>query len=386
MMQNVDPSDLVIGIVGTGTMGRGIVQIALTGGYRVKMFDSVGGAAEAARDFVTRMINRAAEKGRMPGSEATEAVNRLEIVETLDELAGCGLVIEAIVENLEVKQELVRKLETIVSPETVLASNTSSLSVTAIASVCDRPERVAGYHFFNPVPLLKVVEVVAGELTASRVVEGLDSVARQCGHEPVRTRDTPGFLVNHAGRGLYTEGARIVSEGIAEPHQVDDVMREYAGFRMGPFELMDTTGLDVSGVVMESIYNQFYQEPRFRPLAFIRNRMAAGLYGRKTGQGFYSYKDNRKQPPTEPDPPTLKPETVWLGGPGSSALAEFLDGKVRMETGARPSSADICLVAPLGSDATTTAIDMELDPERTVAVDTLFGLGREENAHDHERD
>ena len=205
-------------------------------------------------------------------------------------MSGADIVVEAIVEELEAKRRLFGDLESIVSDDCILASNTSSLSVTAIAADCDRPERVAGYHFFNPVPLLKVVEVVDGLLTAPWVGDVLDAVARRCGHRPVRAKDSPGFLVNHAGRGFNTEGLRIVQEGVARPRDVDDILREGGTkFRMGPFELMDTTGLDVSGVVMESIYRQFYEEPRFRPVPIARQRMAAGLYGRKTCRGFDAY-------------------------------------------------------------------------------------------------
>lgn len=378
MAQDVNSPDFVIGVIGTGTMGRGIAQISVTGGYKVKMFDAQEGAADKAQEFITRMVSRAAEKGQMSEEDAAAANGRLQIVGSLSDMADCGMIVEAIVENLDVKRAVFSELEGIIADDAILASNTSSLSVTQIAAGCAKPERVAGYHFFNPVPLLKVVEVVDGQMTAPWVADKLDAIARKCGHEPVRTQDTPGFLVNHAGRGLYTEGVRILAEGIAEPHQVDDVLREGgAAFRMGPFELMDTTGLDVSGVVMESIYEQFYQEQRFKPQAFIRNRMAAGLFGRKVGKGFYDYEENRKVPPAEVAAPTDLPDSVWIGPQGHDATAvlqAFLDGKVEIETGDKPSAKAICLVAPMGRDATMTAIDLGIEAERTVAVDTLFGL------------
>jgi 3-hydroxybutyryl-CoA dehydrogenase len=378
MVQDVNSPKFVIGVIGTGTMGRGIAQIAVTGGFRVKMYDAQEGAAEKAREFIARMVSRAAEKGQMSEGDAAAANGRLEIVGALSELADCGMVVEAIVEILDVKRDLFRELEAVVADDAILASNTSSLSVTQIAAGCARPERVAGYHFFNPVPLLKVVEVVDGQLTAPWVADKLDAISRKCGHDPVRTQDTPGFLVNHAGRGLYTEGVRILAEGIAEAHQVDDVLREGgAAFRMGPFELMDTTGLDVSGVVMESIYEQFYQEQRFKPQAFIRNRMAAGLFGRKVGKGFYTYEDNKKIAPPAPETPTDLPDSVWIGPQGhdgAKLLADFLKDTVEIETGDKPSARAICMVAPLGRDATMTAIDLGIEAERTVAVDTMFGL------------
>jgi len=378
MAQDVNSPDFVIGVIGTGTMGRGIAQIAVSGGFKVKMFDAQEGAADKAQEFITRMVSRAAEKGQMSEEDAAAANGRLQIVGALSDLADCGMIVEAIVENLDVKRKVFSELEGYVADDTILASNTSSLSVTQIAAGCAKPERVAGFHFFNPVPLLKVVEVVDGQMTAPWVADKLDAISRKCGHDPVRTQDTPGFLVNHAGRGLYTEGVRILAESIAEPHQVDDVLREGgAGFRMGPFELMDTTGLDVSGVVMESIYEQFYQEQRFKPQAFIRNRMAAGLFGRKVGKGFYDYEDNKKVAPAAPAAPTDLPEAVWIGPQGhdsTKVLADFLDGKVDIETGAKPSARAICMVAPMGRDATMTAIDLGIEAERTVAVDTLFGL------------
>jgi 3-hydroxybutyryl-CoA dehydrogenase len=378
MAQDVNSPKFVIGVIGTGTMGRGIAQIAVIGGFPVKMYDAQEGAADKAQEFIARMISRAAEKGQMSEDDAAIANGRLEIVESLADLSDCGMVVEAIVENLDVKRKVFSELEGIVAEDAILASNTSSLSVTQIAAGCAKPERVAGFHFFNPVPLLKVVEVVDGQLTAPWVADKLDAIARKCGHEPVRTQDTPGFLVNHAGRGLYTEGVRILAEGIAEAHQVDDVLREGgAAFRMGPFELMDTTGLDVSGVVMESIYEQFYQEQRFKPQAFIRNRMAAGLYGRKVGKGFYKYQDSKKVAPKVASAPTDLPDSVWIGPQGhdtTKILAGFLDGKVEVEIGDKPSARAICIVAPLGRDATMTAIDLGIEAERTVAVDTLFGL------------
>jgi 3-hydroxybutyryl-CoA dehydrogenase len=378
MAQDVNSPDFVIGVIGTGTMGRGIAQISVTGGFKVKMFDAQEGAADKAQEFITRMVSRAAEKGQISEEDAAAANGRLQIVGALSDLSDCGMIIEAIVENLDVKRAVFSELEGFVADDTILASNTSSLSVTQIAAGCAKPERVAGFHFFNPVPLLKVVEVVDGQMTAPWVADKLDAISRKCGHDPVRTQDTPGFLVNHAGRGLYTEGVRILAEGIAGPHQVDDVLREGgANFRMGPFELMDTTGLDVSGVVMESIYEQFYQEQRFKPQAFIRNRMAAGLFGRKVGKGFYDYEDNKKVVPASPAAPTDLPDSVWIGPQGhdgAKVLAGFLDGKIEIETGDRPSAKAICLVAPLGRDATMTAIDLGIEAERTVAVDTLFGL------------
>ena len=376
----IDPQSpsLALGVIGTGTMGRGIAQIAVAGGIAVRLFDMQDGAAAEASGFVARMLRRAAEKGGMTKAAAEAAIGRLEIVDGLGAMAGADVVVEAIVEELEPKQRLFAELEAIVSADCILATNTSSLSVTAIAADCARPERVAGYHFFNPVPLLKVVEVVDGLLTAPWVGDFLDAVARRCGHRPVRAKDSPGFLVNHAGRGLNTEGLRIVQEGIASPREVDDVLRDGGtGFRMGPFELMDTTGLDVSGVVMESIYRQFYEEPRFRPVPIARQRMAAGLYGRKTGSGFYAYEDGRRVAPEAAEIPEAAPALVWVSPAdpeGQKAVMAAIADAAAIESGASPDPGTLCIVTPTGSDATTAALDQGLPPERTVAVDTAFGL------------
>ncbi len=370
--------DFVIGVVGAGTMGRGIAQIAAAGGYRVLVFDSRAGAAADAREFVARMMRRAAGKGSMSEAGAEAGIARIEIVDGLGALARCDVVVEAIVEDLETKQALFRALEEIVSGDCILASNTSSLSVTAIAAGCKSPGRVAGCHFFNPVPLLKVVEVVDGLLTEAHVGQTLEAVARACGHNPVRAKDSPGFLVNHAGRGFYTEGLRIVQEGVAGPQTVDEILREGgARFRMGPFELMDTTGLDVSGVVMESIYRQFYEEPRFRPVALTRQRMTAGLFGRKNGRGYYVYEDDRKVVAAAPPAPAARPKAVWVSPTdpaGQAAVMSVIAEIAPIESGAAPGPGTLCLVTPLGEDATTAALSQGLPPERTVAVDSAFGL------------
>ncbi len=363
-----------IGVIGTGAMGRGICQIAAAAGLTVKLWDANADAISGARDFVARMLRRQAEKGRITADEAEAAITRLVAVDGLDDFTDADLVIEAIIEDLEVKRDLFTRLEAIVGPDCILASNTSSLSVTALAAPLERPGRVAGYHFFNPVPLMKVVEVIAATMTEEAVVEALCALAERMGHRPVRTIDSPGFLVNHAGRGLSTEGLRIVSEGIAQTHQVDDVMREAAGFRMGPFELFDLTGIDVSLKVMESIYDQFYQEPRFRPAYLARKQFAAGLFGRKTGRGFYVYEDGKKLAPPAPPVPDAAPRPVWLGAAAEpvrdlvSALGLEVDG------GERPADESLILVSPIGADATTAALEAGLDATRTVAVDPLFGL------------
>ncbi len=371
--------DLCLAVIGTGVMGRGIAQIAAQAGIRVVLYDTRSEAAPAARDYVAQMLGKLAEKGRLAPEAAKAAVERIQIANVLGNLHGCDVVVEAIVEDLAAKRELFGHLEEIVGAECVLATNTSSLQVTAIAATCKRPERVAGFHFFNPVPLMKVVEVIDGVMTAPWVGAALTALAERMGHAPVRAKDTPGFIVNHAGRAYGTEALQILREGVAEFHEVDRVLVESAGFRMGPFELLDLTGLDVSHAVMESIYNQYYQEPRYRPSPIAAQRVAAGLFGRKSGnRGFYRYSDGKKESIAEPAPPPASDVPVWVSREALGAdLAEFLVKLgVRATSGARPDDHALCLVAPLGKDATTAALAEGLDPARTVAVDCLTGLAK----------
>ena len=378
MANNPNSSDFTVGILGTGAMGRGIAQIMATGGMQVLLFDTNDGAAEAGREFAERMILRAGEKGATSDEEARAAVARLTVVTQLSDLGGSDLVIEAVLEDLDIKRKVFTGLEEVVAEDCVLATNTSSLSVAAIAAALNHPGRFAGFHFFNPVPLMKVVEVVNGVETTPKTADTLVAVARRTGHEPVRAKDTPGFLVNHAGRGLNTEGVRIVSEGITDFAGVDDLLREGGpNFRMGPFELMDTTGLDVSHPVMESIYQQFYEEPRFRPGPLTRQRAAAGLYGRKTGRGFYTYQDNKKVLPPAAEVPDTLPEAIWISKAepaGYEMLASALSGVMEIDDGQKPSTRSLCLFTPLGRDVTSAAIAEGIEAERSFGVDTMFGL------------
>ena len=368
----------VIGVIGAGAMGRGIAQIALAAGYPVILWDANAEAADAGAKFVLDMLARARDKGRMTAEAYGAAEANLTVAQGLADFALATIVVEAIIENLDIKRKLYGELEAVVSDDCILASNTSSLSVTAIAAKCRIAGRVAGYHFFNPVPLMKVVEVVDAVMTEPWATDRLMTLSAAMGHKAVRTKDTPGFLVNHAGRGMGTEGLRIVAEGIAPFVDVDEIMREGAGFRMGPFELMDLTGLDVSQPVMESIYNQYYQEPRYRPVQLAAQHMAAGLLGRKTGRGFYAYVDGAKQLPSPAPAPVARPAKIWAGkaAPAVAALLEKLAqaAAIPFEDGLTPSDDALCIVTPVGMDATTTALELGLDPARTLGLDPLFGL------------
>lgn len=380
MPPDIQSPTLNIAIVGTGAMGRGIAQIAAQGGIHVRLYDAMPGAASSAREAVAATLGKLAEKGKISGDACAEASARLEVVTHLEQLAPAQVIVEAIVENLETKRQLFKQLEEIVAAEAILATNTSSLSVTAIAAACKHPERVGGFHFFNPVPLMKIVEVVDGLLTAPWVSEALLALGRRVGHTAVRAQDTPGFIVNHAGRGFVTEALRCLSEGVAEFHEIDRIMRDAAGFRMGPFELMDLTGLDVSQPVMESIYHQYYEEPRYRPSPLAAQRLVGGILGRKTGRGFYSYVDNRAQPIAEAGIPAERPKLVWISQAypewANALRALVQNAGVDIDDGQRPSAEALCVVTPLGSDATSLCLSQGLNAGRTVAIDCLFGLGQ----------
>jgi 3-hydroxybutyryl-CoA dehydrogenase len=365
-----------VAVIGAGIMGRGIAQVLAAGGARVTLFDSKPGAAEEAAEFIALMFERAVERGRMKREDAAAANGRIAGVGMLAGLGEVDLVVEAIAEDLPAKRALFAELENVVRDECLLATNTSSLSVTAIAAACTKPGRVAGFHFFNPVPVLRVVEVVSGLATAVETADALVRLARRFGHEPVRTRDTPGFLINHAGRGFGPAGRRIVAVGTTAHAEVDDILRESCGFAIGPFELYDVIGLDVSHTVMEEIYHQFYEEPRFRLQPETRTRVAAGLYGRKSGRGFYEYRDGRKIAPDSKPAPTVLPERVWIAPDGRDALLKLVGDACEIDFGAKPDARSVCLFAPLGKDATTCAVDAGVEAERTLAVDTLFGLDK----------
>jgi len=372
--------DLIVGVVGAGSMGRGIAQLCVQAGYRVLLFDTSVEQMAAARDFIGKMLARAAEKGAMSADAAVAAVARLEPVAGIDHLAPCGLVIEAAIEDLDIKQELFARLEAVVGDACVLATNTSSLSITAVAARCRRPERVAGFHFFIPAPLMKLVEVIDGVRTSAAAVDLLMGVANRIGHTAVRVADSPGFLVNHAGRGYLTESLAVLGEGVASPADIDRIMLA-AGFRMGPFQLMDLTGIDVTHPAMESVHQGYYGDPRFRPSGIVRRRLQAGLIGRKSGAGWYDYAEGAKGGPgVEPPAPADRPARVWVG-PAEPARRAALRAAVEscggvLDDGRVPAGDALCLLAPLGSDATTAALAFGIEPRRAVAVDTLLPLDK----------
>ncbi|NCW39031.1 MAG: 3-hydroxyacyl-CoA dehydrogenase, partial [Betaproteobacteria bacterium] len=351
-------------------------QIAAQAGSQVLLFDAQSAACQKARESIIAQWGKLAEKGRLSADLVQQYSRQLQCVDSLQALSACDLVIEAIVERLDIKQSVFAELEAVVRDDAVLASNTSSLSVTAIAAKLKRPQRVAGYHFFNPVPLMKVVEVIPGLKTDPEVCERLSEYAREMGHTAVMAQDTPGFIVNHAGRGYGTEALRLVSEGVTDFVTTDRILKDQVGFKLGPFELFDLTGLDVSHPVMESIYHQYFEEPRYRPNVIAAQRMAGGVVGRKVGEGFYRYEASGMVVPPEPPVPVMADlPPVWVSSRAArrADLFQLLkDLDATIETGASPSAQALCLVAPLGFDVTTVAVVERLDPSRTVGIDLLM--------------
>jgi len=380
-MPDLSRPDLVLGIVGAGTMGRGIAQVAAQAGIRVLLTDARPAAVAEARQFVGRMLDRAAEKGTLTREQTAAAAARVEAVDSVAGLAPCHVVIEAVAEDLAVKQALFPELEAAVSDDCILSSNTSALPITSIAARCRLPERVAGTHFFNPVPLMKLVEVIDGVRTRREVGDALMVLGRRLGREPVRCADFPGFLAGNVGRGLTIESGHLVEEGVAGFADVDRVVRDVLGFPMGPFQLIDNNGLDIVHRAIESVHEQFYGESYFRPCVMMKQRVVAGLLGRKTGQGFFEYPDGKTMAvPPEPAAPVQRPASVWVSGavPSGQRAVVALLGRLgaRVESGATPSPQALCVVTPLGEDALTCALREGVDASRTVAVDTLFGLER----------
>lgn len=361
-------------------MGRGIAQVAATGGMRVLLFDTRTEAMAEAQSFIAGMLRRSVEKKRMASEDAEAAIARLETPDTMEALAACDIVVEAVLEEIDVKRAVFAQLEDIVRDDAILTSNTSSLSITEIAAKCRIPERVAGFHFFNPVPLMALVEIIPGLRTRPDVVDTLMAVGKQMGRDPVKATDTPGFLVNHAGRAFVPEALNLVQEQIAGHHDIDRIMRKEAGFRMGPFELLDMVGADIALAVMESIYNQYFQEPMYRPVALLSTRVAGGLLGRKTGEGFYRYADGKPVPPSSEPLSGDAPKSIWVSDAEPEAARRVRDLltslKVKPESGERPSDDALCIVTPIGETAHATALEHGLDPARTVAIDTMVGLER----------
>jgi len=343
-------------------MGAGIAQVGLTSGLDVVLYDVNAEAARKASETIFGFIARLEEKGKLEAGFAAAAKGRLRLASELGELAPCEAVIEAIVERLDVKQKVFSALEGVVSADALLATNTSSLSVAEIAIHCAHKERICGLHFFNPVPLMRLVEVVVAPATSPEHAAFAQQIVEQLGKTPVKVQDAPGFLVNLQGRAYSLEALAIAQERVAEPAVIDRIMRDAAGFRMGPFELMDLTGIDVNYAASIYIYEGYQHDPRLKTTPLHALMAAAGLYGRKTGRGFFDYSQGTAMPGSPGPSASPKSFRCRIGEPDVGL--EELGQAVGWEAGD-----DVVLVAPTGEDCATACHRLGLDPKRTVAID-----------------
>lgn len=290
-----------IGIIGSGAMGTGIAQVAATAGNEAVIYDSNPAALEKAKNQLHATLNKLAEKGKITLNEAGHIFGRIFFGTSLHSFTDCNIVVEAIVEDLGVKQKVFQEIEEVVSPHCILATNTSSLSIASIAAACKIPGRVIGIHFFNPVPLMSLVEIIPAIQTEKSITEKAIEWVAFLKKDGVLAKDTPGFIVNRVARPYYGEAIRIMEEGIADCATIDKAMTETGGFKMGPFTLMDFIGADVNYRVTESVWQQFFYEPRFKPSFSQKRLFEAGYFGRKSGKGFYDYSEGAIQPEANPD-------------------------------------------------------------------------------------
>lgn len=357
-----------VGVIGAGAMGQGIVQVSLQGGMPVVLYDAKDGGAEAGRDMVIGRLDRQVEKGRLDAGEVEAMKGRLHLAADLSALAECDAVIEAVFEDIGVKHEVFKALEAVVRDDCILASNTSSIPIASIARVLEHPGRVAGMHFFNPVPLMRLVEIIRSPATEDWVAEKLTLLGEAMGRTPVTVKDAPGFLVNLGGRAYTTEALHIVQEGVATVAEVDAVMRDCGHFRMGPFELMDLTGVDVNYPVSLIVHEQYNYDPRLRTTTMHKALFDAGRYGRKTQIGNYRYDTKGKaiDPPSPDHEIDATPAEAVYVAAGAEVFDDLFAGAkvLASDDGASP-----IVAALFGEDCSTFAAREGIDHRRLVAID-----------------
>ncbi|NNF62647.1 MAG: 3-hydroxyacyl-CoA dehydrogenase [Acidimicrobiia bacterium] len=357
------PNSRSIGIVGAGTMGEGIAQVAAGAGHQVLLFDVRSGAASDAIDRIAGRLARSVERGKRTQPEADAVIAQLGTAASLDDFSRVGLVIEAAVENLEAKQGIFRELDSIVPTDALFASNTSSISITAIASAIADPKRLAGFHFFNPAPAMALVEVVAGLATAADTMDTLVDLALAWGKTPIRTISSPGFVGNRVARPFYGEALRMLEEGVADAFTIDSLVRGSGGFPMGPFQLMDLVGIDVNLAVSTSVWEATSHDPRFAPSFVQREMVSSGRLGRKSGRGFHRYDDAATEPLLPIVVPGSMPRAIEVVG-DAGALQGLVDrlvqGGVRVDRvfGGKPHLRVGAVRVALTDGATATTLDL----------------------------
>ncbi|KIF68990.1 3-hydroxyacyl-CoA dehydrogenase [Streptomyces sp. AcH 505] len=381
-----------VAVVGAGTMGQGIAQVALVAGHPVRLHDTAPGRAEQAAAAIVGRLDRLVDKGRLTGQARDAARDRLRPAADAAELADAALVVEAVVEHLPAKQELFAALEAVVADDCLLATNTSSLSVTAVAGALRLPGRLVGLHFFNPAPLLPLVEVVSGFATDEAAADSAYATAAAWGKTPVRCADTPGFIVNRIARPFYAEAFRLYEERAADPATIDAVLCEGAGFRMGPFELTDLIGQDVNEAVTRSVWDSFFHDPKFTPSLAQRRLVESGRLGRKTGHGWYPYGEGAPAPEPHTAEPCDPPAAVGIRGdlgPAAALPGMIGEAGIKVSDDEREYGPDSLIVLPGGTylglasgaaasdgaDGTYIHFDLALDYRSCTRVALAPGAG-----------
>jgi 3-hydroxybutyryl-CoA dehydrogenase len=381
-MTQAPSTQTLVAVIGAGAMGAGIAQVAAAAGHTVKLLDNRPGAAASAVDGIRAQFEKMAAKGKLTAEAAQAAGLRLLAAEHVADLADAGLVVEAIVENLAVKQQLFKDLEAVVSEVCILATNTSSISVTAIGAALKSPQRLAGLHFFNPAPLMALVEVVSGLATSSAVANTLFDTATAWGKTPVHAKSTPGFIVNRVARPYYAEALRVLTEGGADCATLDACCREAGGFRMGPFELMDMIGHDVNFAVTNSVWRAFFNDPRFLPSLVQQDLVDAGFLGKKTGRGFYNYQDGAAKVLPSTAPVQAAPTDIVIYGQtaAAQALANRLQAKGLGFTQAQATGDTLATAGGatlrITDGRTATCCAFETDTPNTVLIDLALDYAK----------